>query len=71
MRIGYLMPTYPMVSSTFIPREIRALEGMGVSVRRFAVRPWAGDLPDPSDRREKAETTYLLPDRAGLLRGAA
>ena len=40
MKVAYLMNTYPLVSTTFIRREIHALEELGVQVERFAVRTW-------------------------------
>ena len=60
MRVAYLMNTYPLISTTFIRREIRALEEMGVQVERFAVRAWAEELVDPRDVEERRKTTYLL-----------
>lgn len=60
MRIGYLMNTYPVTSATFIRREIAALEGQGLSVRRFAVRRWEHPLVDPDDQAEAELCTYLL-----------
>ncbi len=54
------MNTYPLISTTFIRREIHALEKMGVDVERFAVRTWAEELVDPRDIEERAKTTYLL-----------
>ena len=44
MRIGYLINQYPMPSQTFIGREIRALEDLGVTVNRYALREWDGRL---------------------------
>lgn len=60
MQIAYLMNTYPVTSATFIRREIAALEARGISVRRFAVRPWDDVLVDPADQVEKTRVTYLL-----------
>jgi hypothetical protein len=54
------MNTYPLISTTFIRREIHALEEMGVQVERFAVRAWAEELVDPRDVEERGKTTYLL-----------
>ena len=76
MKIAYLMNSYPMVSSTFIGREIRALEDEGFSVARYAFRRWDGTLVDPRDIAEQERTDYLLDDGAaglalGLLREAA
>ena len=38
MTIAYLVNTAPVTSSTFIRREMAALEAQGVTVRRFALR---------------------------------
>ena len=37
MRIGYLMNMYPVISGTFIRREIHAIEAEGVEVMRYAL----------------------------------
>ena len=66
MTLAYLMNTYPLISTTFIRREIHAHEAAGVPVVRFAIRPWDQELIDPLDRAEKARTSYLL--APGLLR---
>ena len=60
MKIAYLMNTYPMTSTTFIRREIEALERLGVEVSRFAVRQWEQQLVDPLDRAELRRTHYLM-----------
>jgi hypothetical protein len=67
MKIGYLMNTYPMVSSTFIGREIEGLEARGVDVARFALRRWSGTLVDPRDIAESERTDYILSDGAARL----
>jgi glycosyltransferase involved in cell wall biosynthesis len=68
MKIAYLMNSYPMASTTFIRREIHALEELGVDVKRFAVRPWSEQLVDARDLDERDKTTYLLTGNAiGLL----
>lgn len=59
MRIGYLINQYPMPSQTFIGREIRALEDLGMTVDRFALRQWNGTLVDERDRNEQAVTRYV------------
>lgn len=64
MRVGYLMNTYPITSTTFIRREIHALETMGTEVVRYAIRPWAEALVDPLDQAEIARTQYLLKGQA-------
>lgn len=70
MKIAYILNTYPAPSHSFIRREIRALEGLGVTVLRLAMRRWDGPLPDPADREEEARTRYVLGNGAlGLLGG--
>ena len=60
MALAYLLASYPMTSTTFIRREIEALERAGVSVQRYAAREWDGDLVDQADIEEKRRTHYLL-----------
>ncbi len=60
MRLGYLLNTYPMTSTTFIRREIRALERRGLSVVRLAVRPDRQGLVDAEDAAERARTEFVL-----------
>lgn len=67
MRLAYLLNSYPMTSTTFIRREIAAVEAAGVPVKRFAVRHWGEDLVDPADRAEQAKTEYLLTRNLGML----
>lgn len=64
MHVAYLVNQYPAVSHTFIRREILALERLGLTVHRFAVRGWDGELADPQDRAEREHTRYIL--RGGL-----
>ncbi|RVT92491.1 glycosyltransferase family 4 protein [Sphingomonas crocodyli] len=72
MRLAYLLNSYPMTSTTFIRREIEAIERAGVPVKRFAVRHWSETLVDPADIAEQARTEYLLTRNVGmLLLGAA
>jgi colanic acid/amylovoran biosynthesis glycosyltransferase len=62
MRIAYFINTYPAVSHTFIRREIRALEALGETVLRFALR--AGpNLVDVEDRAEATQTRHILQAR--------
>ena len=60
MKIGYILNTYPAPSHSFIRREVRALERRGITVQRFAMRPFDGPLVDPSDREEAEVTEYVL-----------
>lgn len=69
-KIAYFMNSYPMTSTTFIRREIAALERSGQPITRYAVRHWDGDLVDPDDIREQQKTHYLLTQNTvGLLLG--
>lgn len=65
MRIAYFINQYPKVSHSFIRREIRALEELGVAVQRIALRGWDGELVDEDDLREREQTQYVL--QAGML----
>lgn len=60
MRLGYLLNTYPMTSTTFIRREIRALERRGLAVHRLAIRPDRRGLVDAGDAEERARTEFVL-----------
>jgi colanic acid/amylovoran biosynthesis glycosyltransferase len=57
--VGYFTNQYPAVSHTFIRREIQALEELGVSVFRYALRPGL-NLVDVDDKVEKSKTRYIL-----------
>jgi hypothetical protein len=52
LKIAYLTNQYPKISHTFIRREIEALEGLGVEVLRYSVRPSPDVLIDAADRLE-------------------
>jgi len=67
MKLAYLLNSYPLTSTTFIRREIAAIEAAGVPVKRFAVRHWKEKLVDPADRAEQAKTEYLLTRNGGTL----
>lgn len=70
-RVLYLLNTYPVVSATFIRREIHALERLGLEVVRVSIRPSAERLVDPADRAEAARTVAILRrGPAALLPGA-
>jgi colanic acid/amylovoran biosynthesis glycosyltransferase len=60
MRIAYLINQYPMVSHTFIRREIQALERKGIGVMRISVRGWNEPLVDAEDAKERKQTRYVL-----------
>ncbi|MBS1190934.1 MAG: putative glycosyl transferase, group 1 family protein [Rhodocyclaceae bacterium] len=66
--VAYLVNQYPMVSHSFVRREIHALERQGCAVLRLALRGWDAELVDRADHREQAATRYILgPGLAGLL----
>ena len=67
MRVAYLVNQYPMVSHSFIRREILALESLGASVLRVASRGWDATLVDPADLSEREKTQYLLQAGVGRL----
>jgi colanic acid/amylovoran biosynthesis glycosyltransferase len=69
MKLAYLLNSYPMTSTTFIRREIAAIERAGVPVKRFAVRHWSERLVDPQDMSERGRTEYLLTGKSGRLMG--
>ena len=64
MRVAYFVNLYPAVSHTFIRREIRALEALGVSVSRYALRRQM-DLADDDDKAEVKKTRYILESSPG------
>jgi colanic acid/amylovoran biosynthesis glycosyltransferase len=66
MRVAYFTNQYPAVSHTFIRREIRAMETLGVSVVRFALRSGA-HLVDDEDKAEAAQTHFVLKASVGEL----
>src|SRR5262245_57788890 len=63
MRIAYLINQYPMISHSFVRREILALERQGFEVMRIALRGWDSEIRDPDDEAERPRTRYVL--RAG------
>lgn len=70
LHVAYLINQYPKVSHTFIRREIRALERLGATVERIAIRGWDSEVVDPEDREERERTRYLLKDGLRPLLGA-
>lgn len=68
MKIGYLVNQYPKISHSFVRREILALQGLGETIERFALRGWDAEVVDADDVAERAQTTYVLAGGlAGLL----
>lgn len=60
MRIAYVVNQYPRTSHSFIRREIEALEGQGLEVLRFSLRPLRETLASEADRKEVARTRAVL-----------
>ncbi len=61
MHVAYLINQHPAISTTFVKREIQALERAGARVTRFSIRPMlAKNFPDANDRREIELTQALL-----------
>lgn len=56
------MNSYPVTSTTFIRREILALERQGVEIFRVALRTWGGELVEDDDKAEQKRTRYVLHD---------
>jgi glycosyltransferase involved in cell wall biosynthesis len=68
MKLAYLLNAYPLISTTFIRREIAAIEAAGQPVDRYALRYWDGTLVDPDDIAERNRTQYILTgSKAALL----
>jgi colanic acid/amylovoran biosynthesis glycosyltransferase len=61
VRVAYFTNQYPAGSHTFIRREIRAVEALGVEVLRYSLRP-GKDLVDSEDKKERELTNYVLKD---------
>jgi colanic acid/amylovoran biosynthesis glycosyltransferase len=69
LRLAYLVPIYPMISQSFIRRELAAVEARGVVVDRYSLRRWSEELVDPLDVAEQQQTRVVLDVGAsGLLR---
>jgi glycosyltransferase involved in cell wall biosynthesis len=67
LHVAYLINQYPMVSHSFIRREILALERRGVRVQRIALRGWTGPLAGADDVLERERTQHVLAGGAGAL----
>ena len=60
MKILYLLNTYPRPSHSFVRREIRALERLGHTVRRMAMRATSDPLVETQDIVEDRLTEHVL-----------
>lgn len=67
MKIAYVLNTYPQPSHSFIRRELGALERLGFTVSRLAMRRSEADLVDAGDVREAEQTEYVLDRGAARL----
>jgi glycosyltransferase involved in cell wall biosynthesis len=68
MRVCYVIGTYPLVTTTFVDREIRSQRSLGVDIRVLAVRRPPDDAPlSPEQRDLQASVQYLLPVRVVAL----
>jgi glycosyltransferase involved in cell wall biosynthesis len=68
-RVAYYLWRFPVLSQTFVRREIDALRKHGVSLEVFAEAPEDVDLLDGRGRDQLTTTRYLLPvDTARLAR---
>jgi colanic acid/amylovoran biosynthesis glycosyltransferase len=59
MELGYYFSTFPALSTTFLQREVRALEGLGVQLSLFSNRPPFSNGYHPGDQDLKERTVYL------------
>ena len=62
-RIAYVINRYPMVSHSFIRREILALERQGFEILRISMNGWDATLVDEADQLERLKTRYVLQSR--------
>lgn len=60
LRLTYLHGRYPVLTETFIDREIQALLARGVDLRIVSIRPPSDDL-SPAQRALSERVQYLLP----------
>ncbi len=62
MRIGYLITEYPVLSHSFIRREVVELRARGVDITTFSIRRTdPAKLISDADRQEARTTTNILP----------
>ncbi|HWU65379.1 MAG TPA: glycosyltransferase [Methylophilus sp.] len=60
MKVAYFINQHPLVSTSFIRREINAIERAGHPVFRTAIRGWASPVVDQGDFRERDMTRYVM-----------
>ena len=62
LRLVYIIGTYPLLTTTFIDREVRILRRWGADVRIVAVRRPGAEVPLSSEQRAlQRGVRYLLP----------
>lgn len=62
LHLIYIVGTYPLLTTTFIDREIRILRSMGADLRVFSIRRPPDDVPlSESQVKLQGDVTYLLP----------
>jgi glycosyltransferase involved in cell wall biosynthesis len=63
LRLIYVIGTYPLLTMTYVDREIRTLRQWGAEIRVLAVRRQDATIPLSADQREmmRTDTIYLLP----------
>jgi len=71
VKIAYLINSYPYASLTFVRREIHALEKLGHTVARLAIRTPDHEVVDALDKREMELTHHVLNQGKLKLVGAA
>jgi len=67
MKLAYFINQYPKLSHTFIRREILAIENLGHTVERFALRADDTVLVDPIDHVEFEKTSYVLSENSARI----
>lgn len=67
MKLAYLNSEYPSLSHTFIEREVRALRGLGVSIRTYSVRPTGRNGRIGAAHQSAAEETVVVQSGAWAL----
>jgi colanic acid/amylovoran biosynthesis glycosyltransferase len=60
LKVAYIVAGYPRTSHSFIRREIKALESLGVEVFRYSNRPLDEPLVTDADRKEHERTRVIL-----------
>jgi len=59
-RLAYVIGTYPLLTTTFIDREIRMLRSWGVELNVISIRRPQTEL-SPEQTALEADTTYVMP----------